>query len=116
WNMLRAGAVSLPSYCGWQYLVRNAAMERHFGRLRHEIVPKRHIYLALLAVTPDFQGQGLASRLIKPVLERLDSLKLPSYLETQNERNVAIYQHFGFKLTKETLIPKTDLKMYLMLR
>ena len=115
-NHLRAGWPFLPLYCGWRHLIREAAVDAHFGKVRRELAPKRHMYLALLAVDPGFQGQGYASKLLGPMLKRLDVEKLPAYLETQNLRNVNMYARWGFRLLREEGMPGTDLKLYLMLR
>ena len=54
---------------------------------------------------PAQQGKGFASALLKPMLARLDEENMACYLETQNMKNVAMYQHFGFKLVHETRVP-----------
>ncbi len=63
-----------------------------------------------------YRGQGLASRLIRPLLEEFDKKKLACYLETHNPSNVAIYEHFGFKVVEEGKIPGTDMTHWAMLR
>ncbi len=113
-NSLRAGWPWLPLRCGWAYLSRDANTERHYEKLRRDIAPRPHMYLALLSVAPDFQRQGFASRLVRPMLARLDAERLPAYLETQNLRNVAMYERFGFRLEREDILPGTNLRMYLL--
>jgi GNAT superfamily N-acetyltransferase len=61
--------------------------------------PKHHQYLALLATDPSAQGKGLASGLLRPVLERCDAEGIPSYLETQKEANLAFYGRHGYEQT-----------------
>ena len=104
-NVLRAGWPWLSLRCGWTYLFRDARMERRYDRLRDELAPKPHMYLCLLAVDPDFQGKGFAGSLLRPVLARMDLEKLPVYVETQNLKNAAMYEHFGFKLLREDKVP-----------
>ena len=70
----------------------------------------------LIGVDPKFQGKGYASRLIREMLLRIDEEGLPCYLETQKEQNVSIYQHFGFKVIDEFIIPGTTIKAWPMLR
>jgi hypothetical protein len=50
------------------------------------------------------------------MLARLDESGMACYVETQNMKNVAMYQHFGFALVHETLIPGSKHPLYLMLR
>ena len=91
-------------------------MLRQCEKLRRKYAPPRHLYLGLLAVAPEHQGKGHASALLKPMLKKLDEEKMACYLETQNLKNIAIYQHFGFKMVHETCIPGSDYPLYLMLR
>ena len=115
-NVLRAGWPWLPLRCGTTYLWRDARMERRYDKLREELAPKPHMYLALLAIDPPFQGRGLASKLLRPMLQRLDNQRLPAYVETQNLKNVAMYSHYGFRLIREDQPPGTGFKLYLMVR
>ena len=96
------------------------------GRLRYvgdsidtvhkRLAPFKHWFLQELGVDPRFQGKGYAGRLLRPMLARLDEEGLPCYLETFDEENVRIYEHFGFKVLEEAPIPKTDLTNRAMLR
>jgi GNAT superfamily N-acetyltransferase len=70
----------------------------------------------VLGVDPAYQGQGCASRLLKPRLARLDKEKLPAYLETTIEDYVPMYRHFGFEVIKEEVLPGSGAKMWVMLR
>lgn len=38
------------------------------------------------------------------------------YLETNNEKNVQIYEHFGFKLKETAFIPNSKVHHYAMLK
>jgi ribosomal protein S18 acetylase RimI-like enzyme len=67
-------------------------------------------------VDPAYQGKGYASRLLKPMLARIDRENMPCYLDTEEEKNVSIYQHFGFKVLEEVKIPSTDIILRAMLR
>ena len=39
------------------------------------------------------------------MLDRLDEEKIPCYLTTQNERNISLYQHFGFRVIGNMTLP-----------
>ena len=71
---------------------------------RHPKPP--HWYLAVLGTDPDRQGEGLASSLLRTVLEECDRDEVPAYLETGKERNVGFYTRHGFKVTEELQLPK----------
>ncbi|QNT76498.1 GNAT family N-acetyltransferase [Dehalogenimonas etheniformans] len=113
---LRAGFPLLPLHAGWGFLLRESQLDLHFSRLRRELAPKRHMYLGVLAVEPAYQGQGFASKLVRPMIKRLDEEKMPAYLETQNARNMEMYRGWGFELIKEETMPNSSLKLFLMLR
>jgi GNAT superfamily N-acetyltransferase len=116
WEALRGGGLALLFKGGWNFMRRMKKDEDFIRRLRQRLAPSPHWYLALLGVDPKFQGKGYASRLLKPMLKRLDAEKLPCYLETSIEEYVPIYQRFGFKLIQEAVLPGSDSRMWVMLR
>jgi GNAT superfamily N-acetyltransferase len=59
-----------------------------------------HYYFSNIGVTPEAQGRGLGSRLMRPMLNRCDEEGLPAYLEASSERNAALYARLGFQCTK----------------
>jgi GNAT superfamily N-acetyltransferase len=59
------------------------AMDRHHP---HE----EHWYLPIVGVTPEAQGRGLGSALLRPVLDRCDADGLPAYLEASTARSRAL--------------------------
>jgi GNAT superfamily N-acetyltransferase len=95
---------------------RQIAFGRYAGEIRKRVVPGRHWYLQLLAVDPAFQGKGFSSRLVKPMLARADKEGLPCYLETQAAKNVTLYEHFGFRVGEEGLIPGSNVHSWAMVR
>lgn len=80
------------------------------------IISRPHYYLELLGVDAQFQGMGFASKLVRPVLAHADRSRRDCYLETHSEKNVVLYQHYGFEIT-DTIQPgfSSD-AYYLMLR
>jgi ribosomal protein S18 acetylase RimI-like enzyme len=48
-------------------------------------------------VRPEFQGRGLGRAVLYPVFEAADRDRVPVYLETRSESNVAIYRRLGFE-------------------
>ena len=74
-----------------------------------------HYYLYNLAVHPDHQKKGNASKLLKPVLKILDQQGLACYLET-SERNIPFYEHFGFRVVDKVDLKDFDMVAWFMLR
>ncbi len=85
-------------------------------RLRRRLCPAPHWYLGLLAVDPRHQGQGHASALLRPVLGRLESERLPCYLETHRQENVSLYEHFGFRVLETVELPGSSVRQWCMLK
>ena len=102
--------------CGWRFISHQVEANRVAINIKKQHAPARHMYLALLAVDPVHQGKGFAGALLKPMLKRLDAERLPAYLETQNMKNVAMYEHFGFKLVHETSLFDGNYPIHAMLR
>ena len=72
-------------------------------------------YLYNLCVDPKCQGKKIASKLIKPLLNYFKEHKLMCYLETNWDKNVPIYEHFGFKVMEKTIVPGSNVEHYGML-
>ena len=60
-----------------------------------------HLYLAVLGLRPERQGQGLGGALLGPGLAHADQHRLACYLESSNPRNVPFYERHGFEVTGE---------------
>jgi GNAT superfamily N-acetyltransferase len=116
WTAVRGGGLALLFKGGREFMVKMKQDEDFARELRRRLAPAPHWYLAILGVAPEFQGQGYASRLLRPMLARLDAEKLPAYLETPVEGYVPLYRHFGFKLLQEATMPGSGTKMWVMLR
>ncbi len=62
-------------------------------------------YLDLIAVAPERRGEGIGSTLIRLGLERAQHDGVPATLETARPDNVAMYEHFGFRVFHEGTVP-----------
>ena len=62
---------------------------------------ERHYYLPVIGVRPEWHGRGFGSALLRPILERCDSERLPAYLEASSPRNRALYERHGFAVVEE---------------
>jgi GNAT superfamily N-acetyltransferase len=115
-GVFRAGWFPLPFRSGLRNYVRMFANEEHAHLIRLRACPGPHWYLWTLGVEPARQGQGIGGKLLSAGLERSDAQGLPCYLETHNPRNVPIYQHFGFRVFEESIVPNGELRIWGMLR
>jgi len=116
WQIIRSVPLSILFRFGRQGAGRMWAYGRFVDNLHRRLVPYPHWYLQIIGVDPAYQGQGFSSRLLRPVLERIDRKGMPCYLETNAEKNVAIYQRFGFEVLLEDKLPGTEVTTFAMLR
>jgi len=116
WRVIRNGALPLYFRFGKETILRQSSVFKFISSMHKRHAPFCHWYLSLLGVDPEFQGKGYASTLMKTMLVRIDREHLPCYLDTQKLENVPIYQHYGFKVVEEGIIPGTGIRTWAMLR
>ena len=75
-----------------------------------------HYYLDSLGVEPGWQGQGLGSALMQPVLERCDIERMPAYLNAGSARSRDLYLRHGFEVTEEFSLPEDGPPLWRMWR
>ncbi|ACV12514.1 acetyltransferase [Halorhabdus utahensis DSM 12940] len=112
---LRAGSLSLirlGSEAGSRFKTYDAyAAEKH-----EAVISDPHIFIQLLAVAPDQQGEGHGGSMLSSVVENATEAGYPCYLETHTERNVSFYRKYGFETASTGEIPGTDITHYCLLR
>ncbi len=74
------------------------------SRAKHE--PREpHWHVGPIAVHPDEQGRGVGKALLNTLLEKIDEQGAPAFLQADIDRNVALYQRFGFEIvSRETIL------------
>ena len=110
------GGLKLIFHSGLGIIGRLLTYENYAMNLKKEFTDNYDWYLYNLSIKKDSQGKGIASKLLRPMLNFCDNEKMVAYLETNKETNVGLYQHYGFGLMKEELIPKTPVTHYAMVR
>ena len=94
---------------------RMATFESFAMNLKKKYTNNEDWYLYNLCVSKEAQGKKIASKLMKPLLNYFKLNKKICYLETNNDRNAPIYEHFGFKVMEKTIVPNSDVPHYAML-
>ena len=115
-SLLRSGWLPIPFQTGLRNYSRMFANDNFMHSIRLRACPGLHWYLWVLGVEPDFQGQGIGSRLISKGLERVDAKHLPCYLDVNNPINIPLYQRFGFEVFEEGQLPRYTLRTWGMRR
>ncbi len=106
---LRAGAVvgvGLRSFAQMYAGLRLLLAEPH----------EKMYYLSLLAVAPEWQGQGTGSALLKPMLARIDAEGMPAYLSTDTQGARRLYERHGFQVQYEIDVPGGGFLIDVMVR
>jgi GNAT superfamily N-acetyltransferase len=67
--------------------------------------PAPHHHLALLAVTPERQGAGLGTALLRHHHARLDPAGTPAYLEASSPGSRDLYLRHGYELREPFTLP-----------
>jgi ribosomal protein S18 acetylase RimI-like enzyme len=85
--MIRATGSALPN-----------AFKMMNARARHD--PREpHWHVGPVGVHPDHQGHGVGKTLLTSFAEMIDERGESAFLETDVDRNVALYERFGFRVT-----------------
>ena len=110
------GGLRLICHSGFGLIGRLQAYENYAMNLKKEFTDHYDWYLFNLSIKKDAQGKGIASKLMRPMLQFCDDERMVAYLETNKEQNVGLYRHYGFDLMKEELSPKSPVMHYAMVR
>ena len=113
---LASGGLKLILHSGLGIISRLMTYENYAMNLKSDFTDHYDWYLYNLSIRKDAQGKGIASKLMRPMLQFCDAEKMVAYLETNSANNVTLYEHYGFDLAKEELIPKTPVTHYAMVR
>ena len=110
------GGLRLILHSGLGIIGRLLTYESYAMNLKKEYTDNYDWYLYNLSIKKDAQGKGIASKLMRPMLEFCDDERMVAYLETNKEANVGLYRHYGFELKREELIPDSPVMHYSMVR
>lgn len=96
----------------WNFILGKDYLNSKWTDQLHQ---KRRLHIIYLAVSPDMQHHGLADLLVGEVIRYANEHRMMVSLETHNPKNVAMYEHFGFKVFG-VLNKHFDLKQYCLIR
>lgn len=113
---LRHGGIKLILHSGFSIVGRLMSYESFAMKFKKECTDHSDWYLYNLTIRRDAQGKGIASKLLRPMLDFCNGERTVAYLETNKEKNVSLYEHFGFELKKKCLIPKSPVMHYAMIK
>lgn len=115
-RMLKCGAVRYAKKAGSKPTRRMMPLRVFDKKRKKHMAGRDFIYVMIVGVNPNLQGQGFGGKLIRYVVTESENEGLPIYLETSTEKNVAMYEYFGFKVIDKIMIPKLNLLQWILLR
>ena len=77
---------------------------------------REYIYLMIIGVGSEYQGQGLGGKLLKALIEKSEQVGIPIYTETSTEKNVRMYERLGFRPIKQVTLPIINLPQWELIR
>ena len=110
------GGLALFLHAGFGLIGRLQSFETYAMNLKKEFTDHYDWYLFNLSIKKDAQGKGIASKLMRPMLQFCDDERMVAYLETNKGSNVGLYQHYGFEVMSEGMVPNTSVPHYAMAR
>lgn len=105
WRAIGCGGMGLWGNLGKEALDRIGKFGELVDRIHRQQAPFPHWYLFIIGVRPGLRVSGFGSRLMRPMLDWLDGRRLPCYLMTHNEKKIALYEHFGFRIVRQQPVP-----------
>jgi ribosomal protein S18 acetylase RimI-like enzyme len=111
-----AGWQEVGTAWGADAFARYQAFSTDLGDIFGSLAVEPHWHLAWLCVEPSQQGRGIGSALVRQMTARTDAESIACQLFTFAPRNVAIYEHLGFRVTRDMILPRTGLQLWVMAR
>ena len=108
------GLILYPVKVGFKNFIRALDISGQWER-EHKKMNYKHYYLMVMAVEPEFQGQGIGSHLMQDGLKWADDEKLACYLETCTAIDVKFYKKHGFEVVFNRRFAE-DSQYWLMVR
>ena len=96
----------------WNFIKGKAYLNSEWTNDLHT---DRRMHIIYFSVRPSMRGKGIATKLMNAVRDYADENRLLVSLETHNEHNVKMYEHYGFHLF-EVVQKHFSLKQYCMVR
>jgi ribosomal protein S18 acetylase RimI-like enzyme len=120
WRMIRSGAIS----SGLKAMRVCTKLAQKQGRIfkplevdrRANMMGRDYIYLMIIGVASEFQGQGYGRKLLEALIGESEQAGIPIYTETQTEENVRFYERLGFRPIKQITLPIINLPQWELLR
>lgn len=91
------GMILFPVKIGLRNFIRALNVSGQWDK-EHKKMPRSHYYLMVIGVEPEYQQQGIGSRLMEEALKKADDEKLECFLETVTPEDVRFYKKHQFEV------------------
>lgn len=115
-RILRSGAFFSAIKMGSEPAKKMEVLQQFDIDKKKNMGNRPYIYLFVIGVNPNQQGQGFGKKLLLNVLNDGNKSGLPVYLETSTEKNMEMYTKFGFKVIKKVYLDNIDTPHWEMIR
>lgn len=115
-SYLRAGGIKVLFKLGLGPVIRLLRFESYAQTIASKYKTSNDGYILAFATRLDKQGQHYGKRLMNALSRYLDASGQGCYIETLKKDNVAFYECFDFELREQTIMPKSKLQVFAMLR
>jgi ribosomal protein S18 acetylase RimI-like enzyme len=119
WRLIRSGAI-ISGMRAIRACTQPARQGRVLGQLQADrethMKGRVYVYLMVLGVATEFQGQGFGGKLLRALMEESEQVGIPIYVETETERNASMYERFGFRVLEQITLPNINLPLWKMVR
>jgi len=113
WRLIKSGSVLEAAKLGQDIGKQIDTVFKQINKDRQNLMKGDYVYLSVLGVSPEKQGKGLGTNLVRTFQKNLPP-NIPIYLETESERNVSFYERLGFEVVNKLQVPIFDLPMWEM--
>ena len=110
------GGIGPFLHAGPAFIGKLLSYESFAMKLKEKYTDHVDWYLFNLSISRKAQGKGIATKLMRPMLDFCDKENMVCYLETNKAANVPFYQHYDFELAEQQYLPKSDVMHYAMTR
>jgi len=114
WKSIKSSSLSLIFNIKWKNLHILRKNDDFSEELHKKLAPDPHWYLSVIGIDPKHQGKGIGRRMISFMINYIDHKTI--FLETNSEKNVNLYKHFGFRILHKVLTPRTNIYHWSMIR
>jgi len=100
WRNLRSGFMGLILKVNGKAMNVFSSYGKQMDEAMKTVISGEHWFLFIIGVDPKHQRKGYGTKMIDPMLKKIDSEKLPVMLDTNKQENIGYYEKFDFEVVQ----------------